>query len=89
MESLKNFIEKFLQSLNFENDVLVKIEKAYLELAILLPKEDRARVKIKDLVKIKKTKSGESSIVKLNLGGNIFYNLESTLTKKIQKENCD
>ena len=87
MESLKHIIGKFRESLNFENEVLLKIEKAYLELVILLPEEDRARVKIKDFVK--NMKSGESDIVKLNVGGNIFYTLESTLTKKIPKENCD
>ena len=87
MESLKNLIEKFRESLNFENDFLVKIEKSYLELDMLLPEENRARLKIKDFVR--NMKSGESDIVKLNVGGNIFYTLESTLTKKIPKENSD
>ena len=87
MEGLKSLIEKYRVNLNLENEVLAKIEKAYLELSKLLPEEDRARVKIKDFVR--NMKNGESDIVKLNVGGNIFYTLKSTLTKKIQKETCD
>ena len=70
MESLKSLIERFRQSLKLENDVLTQIEKVYLELAKLLPEEDRARVKIKEFVR--NVKNGDSDIVKLNVGGNVF-----------------
>ena len=55
-----------------------------MELATLLPEEDRARVKIEEFVR--NVKIGDSDIVKLNLGGNVFYTLKSTLTKKQKNE---
>ena len=57
----------------------------YVELFKMLPEEKRMRVK--DLVK--RMKSEETDIVKVNVGGTIFCTSRSTLTRKIKKENGD
>ena len=87
MDGFKKLIEQFRESLKFENVVLTQIEKAYMELVKILPKEERMGVKIKDMVK--STQSDETDIVKVNVGGSILYTLRSTLTRKIKKENGD
>ena len=87
MEGLKILIDQFQESLKFENEVLTQIKMAYMKLVEMLPEEDRMRVKIKNIVK--NIKSDEAEIVKINVGGSIFYTLRSTLTGKIKKENGD